>query len=47
MLPFIGRRFRTLPNRESRAVIGEYFGGSGALQFAMSHAKEFSVAYAL
>jgi hypothetical protein len=47
VLPFIDRRFRTLRSRESRAVIGEYFGGRGALQFAMSHAKEFSVAYAL
>lgn len=47
VVPHIDRRFRTLTHRDSRAVVGDYFGGRGALQFAMAHAATFSVAYAM
>jgi S-formylglutathione hydrolase FrmB len=47
LVPFIDRRFRTLADRNSRAVVGDFFGGRGALKFAMSHADVFGVAYAL
>jgi S-formylglutathione hydrolase FrmB len=47
LVPFIDKRFRTLPHRNSRAVVGDFFGGRGALKLAMTHADVFSVAYAL
>ena len=47
LVPFIDERFRTLPHRNSRAVVGDFFGGRGALKLAMVHADVFSVAYAL
>lgn len=47
LVPFIDKRFRTLPDRNSRAVVGDFFGGRGALKLAMVHADVFSVAYAL
>lgn len=47
LVPFIDARFRTLSNRDSRAVVGDFFGGRGALRFAMTHPQTFSVAYAL
>lgn len=47
LVPFIDARFRTLAHRDSRGVIGDFFGGRGALRFAMTHAETFGVAYAL
>ncbi|TAE30209.1 MAG: hypothetical protein EAZ91_10805 [Cytophagales bacterium] len=47
LVPFIDRRFRTLPHRNSRAVAGDFLGGRGALKLAMTHADLFSVVYAL
>lgn len=47
LVPFIDERFRTLPHRNSRAVVGDFFGGRGALKLAMVHADVFSVAYAM
>lgn len=47
LVPFVDGTFRTLPHRESRAVVGDFFGGRGALKLAMVHAEIFSVAYAL
>jgi len=47
LVPFIDQRFRTLPHRNSRAVVGDFFGGRGALKLAMIHADVFSVAYAM
>lgn len=47
LVPFIDSQFRTLPNRNSRAVVGDFFGGRGALKLAMVHADVFSVVYAL
>ena len=47
LVPFIDRQFRTIPNRNSRAVVGNFFGGRGALKLAMIHPDIFSVVYAL
>jgi enterochelin esterase-like enzyme len=47
VVPLIDRSFRTLARRESRAVVGDFFGGRGALKLAMTKANVFSVAYAL
>ena len=47
LVPFIDGKFRTIKNRDSRAVTGQFIGGRGALKMAMSHAEIFSVAYAL
>lgn len=47
LVPFIDSLFRTLPRRDSRAVIGNFFGGRGALKLAMTRPDIFSVVYAL
>ena len=47
IVPLIDARYRTLARRESRAVVGDFFGGRGALKLAMSKADVFSVAYAM
>jgi hypothetical protein len=47
VVPFIDGRFRTRATRDSRALVGDFFGGRGALKLAMVHAELFSVAYAL
>lgn len=47
LIPFMDSQFRTMPNRDSRAVIGNFFGGRGALKLAMTRPDVFSVVYAL
>lgn len=47
LVPFIDGRFRTLPQRESRAIVGDFLGGYGALKFAMLRPDLFSVVYAM
>lgn len=47
LVPFIDSRFRTLPNRNSRALAGDFMGGRGALKLAMTYANLFSVVYAM
>jgi hypothetical protein len=47
LVPFIDSRFRTLAHRDSRAVVGDFFGARGAIRFAMRHPEVFSVAYAM
>jgi S-formylglutathione hydrolase FrmB len=47
IVPFVDSQFRTIPNRDSRAVVGDFFGGRGALKLAMIHPDIFSVVYAL
>ena len=47
VVPLIDRKYRTLARRESRAVVGDFFGGRGALKLAMTKADVFSVAYAM
>lgn len=47
IVPLIDAKYRTLARRGSRAVVGDFFGGRGALTLAMSKADVFSVAYAM
>jgi hypothetical protein len=47
VIPLIDAKYRTLARRESRAVVGDFFGGRGALKLAMTKADVFSVAYAM
>jgi S-formylglutathione hydrolase FrmB len=47
VVPLIDTRYRTLARRESRAVVGHFFGGRGALNLAMVKADLFGVAYAM
>jgi hypothetical protein len=47
LVPAIDAQFRTIAQRESRAVAGDMIGGYGALKFAMLYPDLFSVVYAL
>jgi S-formylglutathione hydrolase FrmB len=47
VVPLIDSKYRTIARRESRAVVGDFFGGRGALKLAMVKADVFSVAYAM
>jgi len=47
VVPLVDRKFRTIPRRESRAVIGDFMGGRGAFALGMTHPDVFSVVYAL
>ena len=47
VVPLIDSRYRTLARRESRALVGDFFGGRGALKLAMVKPEIFSVAYAM
>lgn len=47
LVPFIDTTFRTVRSRNSRALVGDFMGGRGALKLAMTRADLFSVAYAL
>lgn len=47
LVPFIDSRFRTIRQRDSRALVGEFMGGRGALKLAMQHAELFGAVYAL
>jgi Putative esterase len=47
LVPWIDQHFRTLPRRDSRAVVGDFFGGRGALKLGMTHSDLFGVVYAL
>ena len=47
MKPYIDANFKTLPNRESQGVAGEFMGGYCALRFGMRHPEVFGSVYAL
>jgi pimeloyl-ACP methyl ester carboxylesterase len=47
VVPLIDRKFRTIARRESRAVIGDFMGGRGALKLAMTRPDIFGSVYAL
>lgn len=47
LVPFIDSTFHTIRHRDSRALAGDFMGGRGALQLAMTHADLFSVVYAM
>ncbi|MBI3722344.1 esterase, partial [bacterium] len=42
LVPEVDRRFRTIPDRDARAVLGKSSGGYGALILAMEHPQVFS-----
>jgi len=47
VVPFIDGHFRTLAKAESRAVVGDFWGGYGALKLAMLYPEVFLSTYAL
>lgn len=47
LVPFIDGKFRTIRHSESRAIVGDFMGGRGALTLAMTHPDIFSVVYAM
>ncbi len=47
LVPEIDKRFRTLANKQSRAISGDFFGGYGALRIAMHRPDVFSSVYAM
>lgn len=47
LVPYIDANFRTLATRSSRALLGDYIGGYGALRFGMAYPDIFSVVYAM
>lgn len=46
-LPFIDKTYKTIPNKEHRAVAGLSMGGYGALVWSMHHPEKFSYCIAL
>ena len=44
LIPDVGRRYRTLPGREGRAVAGLSMGGYGALKFGVKYPDKFALA---
>lgn len=47
IVPYIDKKYRSIRNASSRAVVGDFMGGRGALQLGMYHADIFGVVYAL
>src|SRR3954471_24727289 len=47
LIPIIDARFRTLPRRSARAVMGISMGGSGSMMFAARHPDLFAAAASL
>ena len=47
LVAYIDRTYRTLPARESRAILGHSMGGFGAIRLAMLYPEVFSVAWGM
>jgi hypothetical protein len=47
LVPYIDANFRTLANRNSRGIVGDFMGGYGAMLFGMKHPDVFGCVYAL
>src|SRR5262249_40709082 len=47
LVPDIDANFKTLPQRDSRGIAGEFMGGYGAIRLGMRHADVFGSVYAL
>ncbi|MBW1297748.1 alpha/beta hydrolase [Aquimarina litoralis] len=47
LVPFIDGKYRTISDKDSRAVFGHFMGGRGALKVAMEYPKMFGIVYAL
>jgi Putative esterase len=47
LVPYIDANFKTLPERDSRGIAGDFIGGYGAVRFGMRHPGVFGSVYAL
>ena len=47
LVPYVDANFRTLANRDSRGIAGDFMGGYGAIRFGMTHPEVFGTVYAL
>jgi enterochelin esterase-like enzyme len=47
LVPYIDGNFRTLANRDSRGIAGDFMGGYGAIRFGMKYPEVFGSVYAL
>jgi hypothetical protein len=47
VVPYVDTNFRTLPDRGSRGIAGDFMGGYGAIRFGMTHPEVFGSVYAL
>jgi hypothetical protein len=47
LVPYIDANFRTLANRDSRGIAGDYMGGHGAIRFGMRRPDVFGSVYGL
>ena len=47
LVPYVDANFRTLANRDSRGIAGDFMGGYGAIRFGMMHPEVFGTVYAL
>lgn len=47
LVPHIDANYRTLPNRNSRGLLGDGTGGHGAIRFGMRHPQLFGSVYAM
>jgi Putative esterase len=47
LTPYIDGNFKTMPNRNSRGIAGEFMGGYCALRLGMEHPEVFGSVYAL
>ena len=47
IVPYVDANFRTLANRNSRGIVGDFMGGYGAIRFGMTHPEVFGTVYAL
>jgi Putative esterase len=47
LVSYVDKNFRTVANRDSRGIAGDFMGGYGALRFGMTHPELFGSVYAL
>jgi Putative esterase len=47
LVPYMDAHFRTLPNRNSRGIAGDFMGAYGAIRFGMKYPDVFGSVYAL
>jgi len=47
LVPYMDANFRTLPNRNSRGIAGDFMGAYGAIRFGMKYPDVFGSVYAL
>jgi ketosteroid isomerase-like protein/S-formylglutathione hydrolase FrmB len=47
VIPLIDKQYRTINDRNSRGIVGDFFGGYGALKLSMTRADLFGAVYAM